>query len=426
MYDFTPPCLDTTLSLPELGLTAIGQHHTGRHLTVLCLITDNDRSCPVCRRRGLVRATRIRKLVHPPIGLTAVTLAIRIRTYICPSCHQRWSQTLQRACAGRSKLSTTARLWALKSVVIDKMSIHVIAKNLATSWNTVCTAVLDLGRSLLIADATRFEGVSTIGVDEHCWSHRGIDRWVTVIVDLTHRPARLLDIVPGRSADVFADWLNNQPDAFRDGIEHVAMDAFAGYKKAATDVVPDATTVMDPFHVVALVGTKLDETRRRLQTELHGRRGRSGDDLYGIRKTVRTRVGLLTGKQKHRLNSVFAADNHAALLVCWQFYQDTIAAYAAPPSKGKKLMNRLIDTLTGTIPDELKELRSLRTTFQRRRADILAYFDHPGTSNGPTEAINGRLEHLRGIALGFRNRGNYLIRSLLHAGGLGPLLQPYL
>ena len=31
------------------------------------------------------------------------------------------------------------------------------------------------------------------------------------------------------------------------------------------------------------------------------------------------------------------------------------------------------------------------------------YFDRPGTSNGPTEAINGRLEHLRGTALGFRN-----------------------
>jgi len=26
----------------------------------------------------------------------------------------------------------------------------------------------------------------------------------------------------------------------------------------------------------------------------------------------------------------------------------------------------------------------------------LAYFDRPGTSNGPTEAINGRLENLRG------------------------------
>jgi hypothetical protein len=29
---------------------------------------------------------------------------------------------------------------------------------------------------------------------------------------------------------------------------------------------------------------------------------------------------------------------------------------------------------------------------------VLAYFDRPGTSNGPTEAINGRLGHPRGSA----------------------------
>jgi transposase len=39
---------------------------------------------------------------------------------------------------------------------------------------------------------------------------------------------------------------------------------------------------------------------------------------------------------------------------------------------------------------------------------VLAYFDRPRTSNGPTEAINGRLEHLRGSALGFRNLTNYI------------------
>ncbi|WP_424468128.1 transposase, partial [Pseudoclavibacter helvolus] len=53
---------------------------------------------------------------------------------------------------------------------------------------------------------------------------------------------------------------------------------------------------------------------------------------------------------------------------------------------------------------------------------VLAYFDHPGTSNGPTEANNGRLEHLRGIALGFRNLINYVARSLLATGGFRPLL----
>jgi len=52
------------------------------------------------------------------------------------------------------------------------------------------------------------------------------------------------------------------------------------------------------------------------------------------------------------------------------------------------------------------------------------YFDRPGTSNGPTEAINGRLEHLRGTALGFRNLTNYITRSLLDTGGFRPRLHP--
>jgi len=47
-----------------------------------------------------------------------------------------------------------------------------------------------------------------------------------------------------------------------------------------------------------------------------------------------------------------------------------------------------------------------------------AYFDHHA-SNGPTEAINGRLEALRRNALGFRNLTHYRIRSLLHCGNLG-------
>jgi transposase len=53
---------------------------------------------------------------------------------------------------------------------------------------------------------------------------------------------------------------------------------------------------------------------------------------------------------------------------------------------------------------------------------VLAYFDRPGTSNGPTEAINGRLEHLRGTALGFRSLTNYITRSLLDTGGFRPRL----
>ncbi len=85
-----------------------------------------------------------------------------------------------------------------------------------------------------------------------------------------------------------------------------------------------------------------------------------------------------------------------------------------------------IESFTSAVPAALTELRKLGRTLKRRAADVLAYFEHPRTSNGPTEAINGRLEHLRGSALGFRNLTHYIARSLLEAGGFRPQLHPQL
>jgi Transposase len=78
------------------------------------------------------------------------------------------------------------------------------------------------------------------------------------------------------------------------------------------------------------------------------------------------------------------------------------------------------------VPRPLVEIAKLGRTLSKRAADVLAYFDRPGTSNGPTEAINGRLEHLRGSALGFRNLTNYIARSLAETGGFRPRLHPAL
>ncbi|GLU61479.1 hypothetical protein Pure05_39910 [Paenarthrobacter ureafaciens] len=74
--------------------------------------------------------------------------------------------------------------------------------------------------------------------------------------------------------------------------------------------------------------------------------------------------------------------------------------------------------------EDLPARAALGRTLKRRAGDVLAYFDRPGTSNGPTEALNGRLEHLRGSALGFRNLANYIARSLLETGGFRPRLHP--
>ena len=139
------------------------------------------------------------------------------------------------------------------------------------------TAVLGEGQRLLINDPTRFDGVRVIGVDEHVWRHTPYgDKYVTVILDVTavrdrRGPSRLLDMVPGRSKQVFKTWLASQPNTWRERIEIVAMDGFTGFKSAAAEELPGARAVMDPFHVVHLAGDALDECRRRIQQELHHR-----------------------------------------------------------------------------------------------------------------------------------------------------------
>lgn len=71
-----------------------------------------------------------------------------------------------------------------------------------------------------------------------------------------------------------------------------------------------------------------------------------------------------------------------------------MAAYRNPSkTEGKKQLQEVITSLRRAVPQQLSELISLGRTFKRRAADILAYFDKPGTSNGPTEAIECRHRH---------------------------------
>jgi len=232
-------------------------------------------------------------------------------------------------------------------------------------------------------------------------------------------------MVEGRSKQAFKTWLGERPKPWRDGVEVVAMDGFTGFKTATTEEIPEAVVVMDPFHVVRLRGEALDQCRRRIQQLIHGHRGRSGDPLYGARRMLHTGADLLTDKQKTRLNALFASDAHVQVEATWRIHQRMISAYRDPDRvAGLRAMTTLIDAISSTVPVELTELITLGRTLKRRAADVLAYFTRPGTSNGPTEAINGRLEHLRGRALGFRNLTNYIARSLLECGGFRPQLHP--
>jgi transposase len=428
---FDRPDLTTFARLDELGLKVVGQHLEPGRAVLACRVVEPDAWCHRCGCAGIPRDTVARRLAHEPLGWRPTVLLVMVRRYRCTECGHVWRQDTAKMAEPRSKLSRRGLRWALEAIVVGHLTVARIAEALAVSWSTANDAVLAEGRRVLIADPHRFDGVQVIGVDEHVWRHtRCGDKYVTVIIDLTGvragtGPARLLDMVEGRSKQAFQQWLADRPEAWRAGLEVVAMDGFTGFKTATTEELPDAVAVMDPFHVVRLAGEALDRCRRRVQLDLHDHRGRKGDPLYAARRTLLTGAGLLTDKQHQRLQALFDADEHVEVEATWGIYQRMIAAYREPDrTTGKQLMDKVITNLSTGVPAALSELITLGRTLAKRANDVLAYFDRPGTSNGPTEAINGRLEHLRGSALGFRNLTNYIARSLLETGGFRPRLHP--
>jgi transposase len=401
--------------------------------TIFCAPVGRDPRCPDCGREGRYRDTVTRALTDLPVAGYPLVLRVAVPRYRCltTECGRVvFNQDLGKLASPRSATTRRCARYVLRRLMIDRTTVSAIAAELGVSWHTVNSIAMGATADLVAAAGPdRLAGVKVIGIDEHRWAprRRGADGFVTVIIDLTpvhdrSGPARLLDVVEGRSATALASWLSAQPTAFAAGVEVIAMDGFAGYKTAAADVVSDAVTVMDPFHVVALAGAKLDLIRQRIQQQTLGRRGHTGDPLYGIRRIARTRIQLLSARQYDRLTSVLDADEHIAVKVAHVIYQKIIAAYADPNRhRGKKAMTTLIDSIRRSVPAGLDEIAQLGRTLWRRRDDILAFFDHHA-SNGPTEAINGRLEALRRNALGFRNLTHYRFRSLLHSGALHALV----
>ena len=253
---FVRPDLSTFCRLDELGLEVTGQRLERHRAVLACRVVDPDRWCRRCGCEGAARDTVVRRLAHEPLGWRPTILEVTVRRYRCIGCGRVWRQDTTAAAEPRAKLSRRALRWALEALVCQHLTVARVAEGLAVAWNTANDAVLAEGKRVLISDPGRFDGVRVVGVDEHVWRHtRRGDKYVTVIVDLTPvregtGPARLLDMVEGRSKQAFKAWLADRPQSWRDRVEVVAMDGFTGFKTAAAEELPKAVAVMDPFHVV--------------------------------------------------------------------------------------------------------------------------------------------------------------------------------
>ncbi|WP_425569147.1 transposase [Pseudonocardia xishanensis] len=155
------------------------------------------------------------------------------------------------------------------------------------------------------------------------------------------------------------------------------MDGFGGSTRTPPPTyVPDAVTVIGPFHVVAVAGHKLDVC----QAATSSSRSRSPGGLLGRSSDHR--------RLRHRGPATRQGTTHT---------HDRPA-----PQRATGRARRTRPPRSGPAPSP------------RRRPRLL---DHH-VWNGPTEAINGRREALRRSALGFRNLLNYRIQSLQHCAAV--------
>jgi hypothetical protein len=182
---------------------------------------------------------------------------------------------------------------------------------------------------------------------------------------------------------------------------------------------PDAVAVLDAFHVVKLGTAVVDEVRRRVQQDTLGRRGHKQDPPFKIRGLLRHGVEHLTARQVVRLEAgLEAGDPDWAVRVAWSCYRQLRAIYhARTPAQRARLAEQVIATFP-TCP--IPEIARLGRTLRAWRAQVLAYFDTDGVSDGGTEAINLIIDKTRRLAHGFRTFTHYRLRILLAASDNRP------
>jgi transposase len=380
--------------------------------------TADEGWCPACGVRARLHHRRPTWVRDLPAAGRPVTLVWVKRVWRClePRCaKQTWTETSEQIRA-RCVLTERARREACRRVGEDGHTVAAVAADLGVGWGTVMTAVRDYGQPL-VDDPDRLEEVDTVGVDETAFLAATAltgTRFATGIVALNGR-ARLLDVVEGRSGTALSAWVSRRPQAWRDGVRVAALDPFRGYATALRTTLPNATRVLDAFHVVRLGLTTLDDVRRRVQQDTLSRRGHKHDPLFRIRRLLRRGHDHHTPiSWNQMIAGIEAGDDNAQVQRAWIAAQELRLLYREPDRAHAQ--RRLLRWFTHIAEHEIPELLRLARTLDSWRDELLAYFDTGGVSNGPTEAVNGLIKKIKRIGHGYRNFANYRLRLLLHCG----------
>lgn len=405
------------VGLPDVNVLGVIDV-SGAALQVVIETREPRPVCPGCGGPTVVKDRPPVELVDLAVFGRRATLIWRKHRWSCPAsaCSVgSWTAEQSAIAAPRLGMTDRAGRWVTAQVGRFGRTVNEVAAELGCDWHTINDTVLAYGAPL-IEDPARVGDPVAVGLDETLFVREGRwrrQRWCTSIVDV--EAGRLLDVVPGRSAVEPCRWLAERGDAWLANIRWATLDLSGPYRAVFDTMLPHATQIADPFHVVKLANSKLDECRRRVQNDTLGHRGRKTDPLYRARRLLTKAHERLDEPGEAKLVGLLAAgDPRGEVRMAWHAKEVVRSIYdIGDPVLAAEFVTQLgVDLQDGSCP---VEVRQLGRTIVRWQAQIAAWHQARFT-NAPTEAANNLIKRVKRIGFGFRRFTNYRTRVLLYAG----------
>ena len=304
-----------------------------------------------------------------------------------------------------------SRLTALfEALVIDwlhEASVAAVARKLRLSWDEVAGVQRRAVRRGL--SRRELEPPRRIGVDETSFQKR--HEYITVVNDLESK--RVLYLADGRGREVLDDFYTGVlGDAGCTRLEAVAMDMWAPYIASTKAHVPHAEMkiVFDKFHIASHLGTAVDEVRRTESQELR----RQGDDRLVETKYDWLRNPWNMNRAKWR---AFAPLRTSRLRVARAgAIKQTAMSLWGYLSRGwaQRMWNRWYGW---AIRSRLEPVKRVARMIRRHWYGVINAATTT-TTNAHAESINSKIQWVKRMANGYRNRENFRNAIYFHLGGL--------
>jgi transposase len=246
----------------------------------------------------------------------------------------------------------------------------------------------------------RLERLATLGIDEIALL-KGHGDYVAVISAVSEDgELHVLAVLPDRLKATVLAWLKSIPAALRRGITTVCTDIWEGYITAVQEALPDATIVLDRFHVARHYRNAVDELRkqelRRLRKELPKA---AQDDLKHTLWPFRKREADLDAEEQARLSGLFAQS--PLLEQAYRLREQLTTIFDSARSKKDGL--RRIGYWRARVAKSGLTCFDAFLSLLDSWLDLIANYFIKRQSSGFVEGLNNKLKVLKRRCYGLRN-----------------------